>query len=113
MDADDLKKQLDQIDAQILREFDQELQEVRNLYNLLSETERDEFRNWLAQLAEFSENPVKSLPMRVKIQTDNTCLDDEMDYHASALLSPKVMFEAVEAWDKGEEFTPNHTFGIF
>ncbi len=113
MDADDLKKRLDQLDAQILREFDQELQEVRSLYDVLSNTERDRFRDWLAQLAELSESPVKFLPMRVKIQTDNTSLDDETDNHASASLSPKVMLKAVEAWDNGEEFTPKHTFGIF
>ncbi len=113
MDADDLKKQLDQIDAQILGAFDQELQEVRSLYDVLSNTERDRFRDWLALLAKFSESPVNFLPMHVKIQTDNTSLDDETDHHASASLSPKLMFKAVEAWDNGEEFTPKHTFGIF
>jgi hypothetical protein len=111
----EMKKHLGQLNAQILRKFDQELQEVRFFYDKLSNEERNQFRNWLAQLAEICENPVKWLPMRVEIHTDNTFHneDGEVVYHGSASLSPKVMFKAVEAWNNGEEYTPKGAFGTF
>jgi len=95
--------------ARLTMKADQELQVLRSTYEGLSVEERAELRKWLIALSEVSAQ-TRYLPheMSVLVQVDNTVYDQEGEAvgGGTASLSPRVVLRAIEAWDKGEQFTP-------
>ena len=109
---DELRKSLRKVQGKVLRKFDQQLEEVHDLYRGLPIEERQKFRRWLLKLVDVAEPEVRSLPVYVHVQLENTFQDQagEVGCHGIASLSPKVMLTAVDAWDRGEEFAPKGMF---
>lgn len=103
------RKALLKAGAQVTRKFDQELREVRSLYDGLSADERPQFRKWLEKLSALSKPKPLSLRVWLRVCTEDICWDanGEAVYRGSACLDPEVLAAAVDAWEKGEEYAPS------
>ena len=78
-------------------------------YDKLSNEERIAFQSWLERLAQLVAEQPSSPPISVLCRTDVFDISDEGDviYDGVVHLDPATMLAAVQAWEAGEEFTPN------
>ena len=108
---DDLRDRLRAIEARIADKGDQALQEFREIYESFDDTEKQQFRDALAKVAEGHEI-LRNLPIgyiRATVQTHWESRDNEGELVVGGIgeLSPRVLVQAVAAWDSGERFSPS------
>jgi len=107
-DFDDRFDRFDRLDAAMLQRLDQELQEVRSLYDKLDDGERERYQLWLRRVTEVDADRLLSLPSAVMIHTAHVVHDDDENvvYEGHAELAPSVLLSAVDAWSRGQDFLP-------
>jgi hypothetical protein len=108
---DDLRESLRAIESRIAGKGDQALHEFREIYDSFDDSQKRQFRNALAKVAEGHEM-LRELPMgyvRATIQTHWEFRDNEGELVAGGIgeFSPRVLVQAVAAWDQGERYSPS------
>jgi len=106
--SDDFDFRFHRLDAAMLQRLDQELQEVRSLFDELDDGEREQFQLWLQRLVEVDADRLLSLPTSIVINMTHVIRDeaDDVVYEGHAELAPGVLLSAVDAWRRGEDFLP-------
>jgi hypothetical protein len=106
---DDLRERLRAIEARIAGKGDQALHEFRDVYDSFDDSQKQQFRDALAKVAEGHEM-LRGLPLgyvRATIQTHWESRDNEGELVAGGIgeFSPRVLVEAIAAWEKGEGYS--------
>lgn len=111
--SDNFKRKMQEIDAKIVTRFDQALQEFRLVYDNSNSAERIRLRDWLSDTEELVESGKEfwGILLRIRVGHSYSDAEGESVYEGSADFNPSVMVRAMDAWDKGEEFTPKGAFG--
>ena len=95
--------------SQVIQKFDQEIQELRLTYLALRKDQRNEFASWLQQVSTAVEAmPRYGIRIAIRAHLDNSVVDEEGDvvHDGTCSLSPRLMLNAIRAWDSREEYTP-------
>lgn len=102
-----LMDRLKDLGARRLQKFEQELPVFRTSYEELDPEDQELCRQWLRKVVDAGElpQPLQAFPL-VKIDRRFYTAEGEEVGDGSAVLTPRVMLRAIEAWDKGETFTP-------
>lgn len=93
-----------------LRHFDQQLVEVRRVYDSLTGEERADLRKWLQEVDAVWEKCPFDWTLIVKMEHDECDDDGEKIDERNAEFTPMTYLKAIEAWDKGEPFVPNTVY---
>lgn len=94
--------------ASQLRHFDCQIADLRQWYDSLVPSEREQFRAWLERvIIVASEGSQWGALLRVGTEYDVCDRDGNTLWWADAEFSPRTMLDAVKAWDAGEAFTPS------
>jgi ATP-dependent protease HslVU (ClpYQ) peptidase subunit len=110
MASEEIKKAMRKVEAKFTQKGDQELQEFRALYADWDGETRGKFREALMLVADGNEI-LRKLPnsmLGCKVETSWQVCDNEGEVVAggSGRLSARLLLQAIEAWDKGEDFAP-------
>jgi hypothetical protein len=96
-------------DQRLLAAFDRDLQEFRLSYQeAMAEKERRQVADWLRQLVKLEEEcrPWPGVTIKIIVSHDLTDQEGNCHYSGTASLNPGILLQAVEAWERGEEFVP-------
>lgn len=104
-DGDDVSRDLDRLEAKLTAPKDQTFAELREDYCRLGPNERQIFRDWVERLAS-AKRPV-GIPLHASAKV--YLLIPLGEEYRELLASPTMLFEAMQAWDQGQEFLP----GVF
>lgn len=119
MDKGDHRRALRNWEARRLGDFDRQLQEFRRFYAAKTADQRACFRAWLEGLSRFNEQSVLqgcgsdlrgALGVAVGVAHHDTDASGAVAYTGAAMLSPKALLSALDAWDHGLEFAPASEF---
>ena len=112
---DNLKDTLSHFEMKALAQFEQKLPEVRAVYDDLDDVERARMLQWLTALDALCGAAQDHWNMQVLIHTHiETPTEDGPVFEGDHIeLTPNVMLHAVQAWEKGEQFSPGGLFGTF
>lgn len=101
--------------ARYLAMIDREVQEFRSWYNDASQQERAEIVTWLNEAVKLEsrlpERQRFSLPCRVNNLSTNE--GGEITYNGVVYLTPRVMSDAIDCWNIGEEYVPTNFIDTF
>ena len=112
MNADEFGKGNGAASTQRLQDVDQQLQSLKRLYNHLDADDREALKDWLERLNQVAaDHPIEAehfwFTLRLGLEY-NFRDPQEGDWKAEhAELPPTVVWQAVSAWENGEEFAPN------
>jgi hypothetical protein len=95
-------RDLDRLAAKLTAPKDQTYADIRDEYYRLSPTERQTFRQWVEQIACVKRLSGVPLHAWAKVSISIPMGDD----HRELVTSPKMLVEAIQAWDQGQEFLP-------
>lgn len=107
--TDDFDRNLRKFRSKMVQRFDQEIQEVRENYFSLDSNERKTFRKWIEGLVEVLETePEHCMRLSVRIIIDNSVIanDGEVVYEGDVSMSPRIILDAIKAWDDDQDYTP-------
>ncbi len=87
---------------------DNRLTDFRRYYEELPVEERTKARAWLEKLQAFEKEGFGlGLLLRINMQCEECDEEGETIDFTDCTAPPSAMLRAIEAWDKGEPFTPN------
>lgn len=105
----DFSEKMKKVDQRMLAGFDRDLQEFRLSYrDAMTDVERKQVAGWLRELVKLEKQsaPWPGIAIKIVVSHDLTDQDGECFYSGGASFNPRVLLEAVEAWERGEEFLP-------
>ena len=104
----DLKRSWGDSLAKITTTFDRQLQEFKRYFEALNPGGRQWLKQWLIRAEELQGDMQSQSPVSIRIHVDHVEIDPEGDtrYEGHAHFGPAILLKAIDAWEKGEEFTP-------
>lgn len=101
--------------ARYLAMIDREVQEFRSWYNEASQQDREEFVVWLREAVQLeSRLPERErFSLLCRINNLSTNEGGEIIYNGIVHLTPRVMSDAIDRWNDGEEYVPTNFIDTF
>jgi hypothetical protein len=106
--AEELPRRLREIQARQARTFDQQLQEFKLSYEALTPDGRQWLKHWLTRADELAREPSSELCLGLRVHVDHVATDPEGEvyYEGHGDFGPAILIKAIEAWERGEDFSP-------
>jgi hypothetical protein len=107
--SDELSRRLREIQTRRARQFDQELQEFKLSFESLTSEGQTWLKQWLARAEEMAREVPNELGMSIRVHVDHLATDSEGDVHyeGHGTFGPATLLKAIQAWETGEEFSPD------
>lgn len=90
-----------------LRHFDQEMTELRRVFDSLDLDERKDLREWLEAVDCVERKCPFDWSLRVTVQHDEFDERDEKVGECNAQFAAMTMLAAIKCWDDGKPFAPD------
>jgi hypothetical protein len=89
------------------RKFDEKMADMRQNYARFSSENQEKFRSCLEKLAPVARDMLECAHFLVSIQQEIDLKDEEGNPTSFMVeFDPRMLLEAVKAWDAGENYTP-------